>query len=132
VNNNLNPDFSTFLECDYFFERQQHLRFMVYDVDSTKGAKEFIGKCETTMGLIAGALRQTFVSDLQSEKSTKHTGKIIVRLEGVNACNDEARIKVSANLQGMGNACCSGVNNPYFIISRARDMEHKEEFIRVF
>ena len=22
VNNNLNPDFSTFIECDYYFERE--------------------------------------------------------------------------------------------------------------
>ena len=41
INNNLNPDFSTFIECDYFFEREQQLRFMVFDVDNVKGDKDF-------------------------------------------------------------------------------------------
>jgi hypothetical protein len=33
VNNNLNPDFSTFIEVDYYFEREQLIRFDVYDID---------------------------------------------------------------------------------------------------
>jgi hypothetical protein len=35
VTNNLNPDFSTQIETSYFFEKEQHLRFEVYDIDST-------------------------------------------------------------------------------------------------
>ena len=55
INNNLNPDFSTFIECDYFFEREQSLRFMVFDIDNEKGDKDFLGKHETSLGKIFGA-----------------------------------------------------------------------------
>lgn len=63
VNNNLNPDFATVVQCDYYFEREQQLKFMVYDIDSTT-TKEFIGMHETTMGKIIGAPRQTYLTDL--------------------------------------------------------------------
>lgn len=32
--NNLNPDFTKFFIVDYYFEREQWLKFEVYDVDS--------------------------------------------------------------------------------------------------
>ena len=35
INNNLNPDFSKSIECDYFFEKEQHIKIMVYDIDDT-------------------------------------------------------------------------------------------------
>ncbi len=43
-------------------------RFMVYDIDG-KGTKDFIGKCETTIGKIFGATKQTYVSELMLENS---------------------------------------------------------------
>ena len=33
INDNLNPNFTTFIECDYYFEKEQHLAFEVYDID---------------------------------------------------------------------------------------------------
>lgn len=57
INNNLNPDFTTFIECDYFFEKEQFLRFMVYDIDNEQGGKDFVGKNETTIGKIIGSLK---------------------------------------------------------------------------
>ncbi len=41
INNNLHPDFATVIECDYFFEKEQQIKFMVYDIDNDKGAKDF-------------------------------------------------------------------------------------------
>lgn len=55
VRNNLNPDFSTFIECDYYFEREQQIKLMVYDVDGSK--KDFIGKNECTIAQIIGSVR---------------------------------------------------------------------------
>ncbi len=57
VNNNLNPDFSKFIECDYYFEREQQLRFVVNDIDDQHGGKDYIGKNETTLGKIMGSAR---------------------------------------------------------------------------
>lgn len=55
VRNNLNPDFSTFVESDYYFEKEQQLRFMVYDVDDR--SKDFIGMNETTIANVIGSVR---------------------------------------------------------------------------
>ena len=71
---------------------------MIYDIDSAKGAKDFIGKCESTMGKVMGALRQTFVGDVLVENNKNSRGKIIIRLDNVKASNDEARMKISAKL----------------------------------
>ncbi len=131
INNNLNPDFSKFIECDYYFEREQHVRFMLWDVDST-AKREFIGKCETTIGKIIGAPRQTFLSDLTLENDKKSRGKIIVRLDSVSKNNDEVRMKLSARLTPKATLCCDGINNPYFVISRARDHTNTSEFVRVY
>lgn len=105
---------------------------MVYDIDDDKGGKDFIGKIETTIGKIIGSVKQTFVGDLKDDKTTVSRGKIIVRLDNVNDTNDEARMKLSANLIPMAVLCCAGINNPYFVISRARDHDNKNEFVRVF
>lgn len=131
ANNNLNPDFSTPIESEYYFEREQNLRIMVYDIDSTT-TKEFIGKAETTMGRIIGSPKQTFVTDLLTEKTTKTRGKLVIRLDNVNSSNDEVRIKLNAKLVPQSNLCCAAPNNPYYVLSRARGQESKEEFVRVF
>ncbi len=60
--NNLNPDFTTTFNIDFYFEKQQYLKFQVYDVDDN--GLEHIGDCETTISKIMGSKRQTFVSDL--------------------------------------------------------------------
>lgn len=39
INNNLNPDFNTPIECDYYFEREQFVRFDVYDIDDGGAGK---------------------------------------------------------------------------------------------
>ena len=55
IDNNLNPDFTTTFNLDFFFEKQQYLKFEVYDVDQ-KGL-EHIGDCETTISKIMGSSR---------------------------------------------------------------------------
>lgn len=132
INNNLNPDFSTFIECDYYFEKEQHIKFMVYDIDNEKGAKDYIGSNETTIGKIIGATKQTYVSELLDDKNTRSRGKLIVRLDNVNISNDEARMKISSNLIPIATLCCAGINNPYYIISRARSSENVDEFVRIY
>jgi hypothetical protein len=50
VLNNLNPDFVKTFTLDYFFEKEQWIKFEVYDVDNTE--LEHIGNCETTIAKI--------------------------------------------------------------------------------
>jgi len=97
------------------------LRFEVYDIDRTKG-KDFIGYFETTMGKLMSASKQTVLADLLLDSGHVDRGKIVVRLNCINSNNDDLIFKVKANLvpkTTMG--CCSGTNNPYIVISRARD-----------
>jgi C2 domain len=62
INNNLNPDFVKTFTIDYFFEKEQWIKFEVYDVDPNE--LESIGNCETTIAKVMTARGQTFVSDL--------------------------------------------------------------------
>ena len=57
VKNNLNPDFTTRITLNYFFEKAQRLKFEMIDQDCDKDHNEFdmIGSLETTMGSIMGA-----------------------------------------------------------------------------
>ncbi len=48
--NNLNPDFAKVFIIDYFFEKEQIIKFEVYDVDNT--GLEHIGNLETTISRV--------------------------------------------------------------------------------
>ena len=123
----MNPDFATTVECDYFFEREQHIRFTVNDVDGS--SNEIIGQLETTIAKIIGAPKQTFLADLNKPGHKQSRGKIVIRTDNVNSCNDELRIKFRARLQPHATFCCEDENNPYFVISHARDpMNPTESF----
>lgn len=54
--NNLNPDFTKTFVIDYFFEKEQFIKFEVYDVDGPTSS-DFIGSCETTVSRIMAAAR---------------------------------------------------------------------------
>jgi hypothetical protein len=73
------------------------------------------------------------VSDLLNEKSTHSKGKIIIRLDNINSSNDEVRMKLSAKLKPFKTLCCEGTNNPFYIISKPREIsESGNEFVRVY
>ncbi len=62
IMNDLNPDFTKHFTIDYYFEREQHLKFEMYDVDATE--LEHIGNVEFTVAKLMGSLKQTFIGDL--------------------------------------------------------------------
>ena len=75
--NTINPDFSTSFIIDYYFERTQNIRIDIYDKD--EGSKlEYIGSAETVVGKIAGARKQTFITDLL-DSGNKKAGTLILR-----------------------------------------------------
>lgn len=51
----------------------------------------------------------------------------------MNVSNDEIRMKLSADLVPISSLCCTGINNPYYLISKVRDAsESGREFVRVY
>lgn len=97
IDNNLNPDFTKHFKIDFYFEKEQWLKFDVYDVDV--GGQDHIGFCETTLSRIMSAPRQTHISDLHLPNGgDKSRGKIIVRADSVAQSNDEVTFRVSATL----------------------------------
>lgn len=86
IQNNLNPNFVKSLPYEYIFEIQQHVKFEVWDYDSPTKS-DFIGECQTTIGVVAGSKNQTQIIELK-DKSQKPGGKIILKLDKVNQCND--------------------------------------------
>jgi copine 5/8/9 len=56
IDNNLNPDFTKTFIVDLYFEREQKMRFEVYDLDAG-GSKTLIGECQSTLSKIMGSVR---------------------------------------------------------------------------
>jgi hypothetical protein len=54
----LNPDFTKIFLINYFFEKEQVLRFQVFDIDN--GSEDFIGQLEVKVGDLMVARDQTF------------------------------------------------------------------------
>lgn len=79
-----------------------------------------------------GSNRQTYLADLTDTKSTSSRGKLIIRLDSVAISNDEARMRVRADLIAKGGCCFAGVNNPYIVISKSRGGMNQAEYVRVF
>lgn len=99
IENNLNPDFVTHFEMDYYFEKEQRIKIEVYDVDITE--LEHIGNFETTLGAIMGSMNTTQMGELYlpKKKTKKSRGKIILRAEKVSTSND--LIKFSVNISNL-------------------------------
>jgi Ca2+-dependent lipid-binding protein len=122
INNNLNPDFSEQIVLNYLFEKEQHLQFQVYDIDRKTKEKDFIGQMETSIAKIMSQKNLTFIGDLglQGSQAAKR-GKIIIRADVINRNNDDIKMRVRATLEPKSTlGCCKGINNPYYVISRAR------------
>lgn len=131
VLNNLNPDFVKTFTLDYFFEKEQWIKFEVYDVDTNE--LEHIGNCETTIAKIMSSKGQSFLSDLTLPNKTASRGKIIVRADSVAQSNHEISFSMKANITRRMGGCLCGADNPYLLISRARAGETlANEYIRVY
>jgi len=77
INNNLNPDFATSFTVAYFFEKVQHFKFEMVDLDNGDNY-DVIGSVEVTMGNLMGAARQTWTGQLTANGSANR-GSLIVR-----------------------------------------------------
>jgi len=84
VKNNLNPDFSTSFTIEYYFEKNQDLKFLMIDGDG-HGDYDTIGEVVTTLGKIMGSKAQTFQNTIMHQG--RKSGELIVRAEGVQESN---------------------------------------------
>jgi hypothetical protein len=53
-------------------------------------------------------------------------------MDSGHTINSEVCIRLSAKLEAFSNMCCGGVNNPYFVISRANNINKKDDWLKVF
>lgn len=86
IKDNLNPNFLQSFQVDYVFETKQECRFEVRDSDGS--SSELIGQLETTVGAIVGAPKSVLLQDIYNFKSKNSQGKIILKSEPVQDCND--------------------------------------------
>ena len=94
IDNTLNPDFAKKIKITYFFEEQQQLKFVIYDLDSNSAQLEdhdFLGKTETTLAKLVSA--GTLQEPLYDPSRKSHFGSIIVTAEEMEACKEELTVQ---------------------------------------
>ena len=129
IQNNLNPDFTTKIQMTYYFEQQQHLKFDMYDVDSTSirlSDHDFIGGVQCTLGQIvsagggAGAEGQGLKLQLSNpDRRGAKCGEIIIISEELSMCKDELEIQFVG--KKLDKKDWFGSSDPFLQISRANE-----------
>lgn len=116
IMNNLNPEFAKPIEIDYFFEEEQQLRFVVYDVDDftgkNKNKNDFLGEYTTTLGNIVNARNKRIKGRLLK---IQH-GDIIITAEEVSDSKKVVIYKFSA--RKLDKKDFFGKSDPFFAIYR--------------
>lgn len=102
LNNTLNPIFNTSLKINYYFEKQQWLKFEVHDSDDV-GQEQLVGMAETLMGEIMSEKKNTWKKDLElpGQQAKKKRGVLVVKPESDNENNHELILEVEAKLQSL-------------------------------
>ena len=100
--NNLNPDFATKIPITYHFEEQQHLKFQVYDIDSSSLNLEdhdFIGEYQCTLAQLVSCSYCSY-NRLVNREYGGNNGTIILVAEELNSCKEELSIQfIGRNLE---------------------------------
>mmetsp|Transcript_807 Transcript_807/g.1443 ORF Transcript_807/g.1443 Transcript_807/m.1443 type:complete len:131 (-) Transcript_807:57-449(-) len=99
IKNNLDPDFKESFTLSYYFEKQQLIKFEVYNEDNDNQF-EIVGIHETTFAKIMSAPKQILSAKLelpgQQNPGKKSRGKIIVKAESVGDSNNEVILEIEA------------------------------------
>ncbi|CAL4256319.1 unnamed protein product, partial [Meganyctiphanes norvegica] len=94
IDNTLNPDFMTKVPITYHFEEQQHLKFCIYDFDSTihdLSQHDFIGSYECTLAQLVSA--RTLEQFLINPEYGSNNGSIVITTEELSASKEELCIQ---------------------------------------
>ena len=102
IDNNLNPEFATKTQIQYFFEHRQFLKFEVYDIDSDSQQlqdHDFIGSAEITLGQIVSAGSNGLVLLLKNnDRPNQFCGELLLKSEEVNECRDVIELEIGAKI----------------------------------
>jgi len=116
IMNNLNPEFAKPIEIDYFFEEEQQLRFVVYDIDDFTGKNsaknDFLGEYTTTLANIVNARNKRIKGKLLN---IQH-GDIIITAEEVSDSKKVVIYKFSA--RKLDKKDFFGKSDPFFAVYR--------------
>lgn len=86
IYNNLNPNWETKIQLDYFFEIKQLLRFDIYDIDTANiknlARQDFLGSCDCHLADIVTAPSGLLKLNLKGEPKQK--GELLIRAEEIN------------------------------------------------
>eukprot|EP00298_Acanthocystis_sp_HF-20_P012828 c20075_g1_i1.p1 GENE.c20075_g1_i1~~c20075_g1_i1.p1 ORF type:complete len:537 (+),score=189.63 c20075_g1_i1:42-1613(+) len=121
IKDNNNPDFTTLIDIEYFFEESQPLRIAVVDVDNPKTQElkkqDFIGSFETRLATIVTAAGQEYTAPLTHEN--KNRGIITIRAE------EKSNLRQTLEVQFAGEKLDSkdffGKSDPFLKIFRSRE-----------
>jgi len=116
IMNNLNPEFAKPIEIDYFFEEEQQLKFVVYDIDDFTGKNsaknDFLGEYTTTLANIVNARNKRIKGKLLN---IQH-GEIIITAEEVSDSKKVFIYKFSA--RKLDKKDFFGKSDPFFAVYR--------------
>eukprot|EP01028_Stygiella_incarcerata_P010829 TRINITY_DN583_c0_g1_i1.p1 TRINITY_DN583_c0_g1~~TRINITY_DN583_c0_g1_i1.p1 ORF type:complete len:565 (-),score=145.11 TRINITY_DN583_c0_g1_i1:129-1823(-) len=131
----LNPKWVKGFTVNYYFERQQYLRFSVYDIDNPSDSLEkhdFLGSFDCVMGDIVTAAGKTLTGDL-GRPGHKNKGKISIYCEEMAEINDIVMFEARGNK--LAKKDLFGKSDPFLVISRSQESGgfipvHKTEVIK--
>ncbi|EFA77665.1 phospholipid-binding protein [Heterostelium album PN500] len=119
INNSLNPVFKTPVFSDYYFERNQRLKFVVVDIDNEdwNDSDDFIGSVEYSMASIVSAPGSTAKLTLLS-KHGHHAGNLTVSAELIRT-NTKMSLAFRMSGDKFDKKDLFGKSDPYFIVSKS-------------
>lgn len=101
VENTLNPDFATKIPITYHFEEQQHLKFLIYDIDYNSpnlDLHDFLGEFECTLAHLVSS--QKVHKPLVNKNYSGDNGSIVIVTEELSSCKEELDVQfVGKNLE---------------------------------
>ncbi|XP_068226993.1 copine-8-like isoform X2 [Palaemon carinicauda] len=120
IDNNLNPDFATKISMTYHFEEQQHLKFLIYDLDSNSpnlAHHDFIGEYECTLAQLVSS--HVIHKPLVNKDYSGDNGSILLVTEELGSCKEELAVQfVGKNLEN--NSWFSSLN-PFLEFYKANE-----------
>ena len=136
VKNNLDPDFTTAIKIDYFFEELQRLKLEVYDSDSSSNklsSHDFLGKTVCSLGSIMGESCGRFEKDLETMNGGGGVGKIIIAAEEMSSCKDLVYMELRG--KKLDKKDFFGLSDPFLVFYRCNEDNsytavHKTEVIK--
>lgn len=130
--NTLNPDFTTSMKCNYFFEKEQNLKFVMIDGDGD-GDYDTIGELNTTMGSLMGARAQMFTGTLTDKHGNGNRGQIIVRTEAIQESNEAIAFSLSMReVNNMGGGCMGMCDEQFpWQVEVQKEVPQSQQYVNV-